>query len=70
VNVVAPGRTMTPLFAANIVDRAGMAAAVAAIPLGRLGEPGELADAIVYLGSNRASFVNGSVLTVDGGRVG
>jgi NAD(P)-dependent dehydrogenase (short-subunit alcohol dehydrogenase family) len=70
VNVVAPGRTLTPLFEANLDTPEKMAAAVAPIPLGRLADPSELADAIVYLGSRRSSFVNGTVLTVDGGRVG
>jgi 3-oxoacyl-[acyl-carrier protein] reductase len=37
------------------------------IPLGRLGRPEELADAIVWLASERASFVTGQTILVDGG---
>ena len=42
---------------------------VAAIPVGRLGMPSELADVVVFLCSSRASFVTGSVVRVDGGAV-
>jgi 3-oxoacyl-[acyl-carrier protein] reductase len=39
------------------------------IPVGRMGKPEELADVIVFLGSERASFVNGTTFSVDGGQV-
>jgi A-factor type gamma-butyrolactone 1'-reductase (1S-forming) len=72
VNVVAPGRTDTPLFRSHAFgdspEDAGTLAAP--IPLGRFAEPIELAQAIVFLCSDRASFINGATLVVDGGRTG
>lgn len=71
VNVVAPGRTDTPLLASYGAEGThDPAALVAPIPLRRMGRPDELADAIVYLCSDRSSFVNGATLVVDGGRTG
>jgi 3-oxoacyl-[acyl-carrier protein] reductase len=40
---------------------------VANVPLGRIGEPDELASAIAFLASERASYITGTVLAVDGG---
>ena len=39
------------------------------VPLGRLGEPGEVADAIVFLASERSGYISGITLSVDGGLV-
>jgi A-factor type gamma-butyrolactone 1'-reductase (1S-forming) len=72
VNVVAPGRTDTPLFRSHAFGGSpeDVAALAAPIPLGRFAEPVELAQAIVFLCSDRSSFINGSTLVVDGGRTG
>jgi NAD(P)-dependent dehydrogenase (short-subunit alcohol dehydrogenase family) len=40
-----------------------------AIPVRRLGEPGEIADAVVFLASDAAAFINGATLDVNGGQV-
>jgi NAD(P)-dependent dehydrogenase (short-subunit alcohol dehydrogenase family) len=67
-NVVAPGPTETELFAANN-SPAATEARKARIPLGRLGQPEEIAAAVAFLGSDDASYVTGAVLVVDGGLV-
>lgn len=67
VNAIAPGPILTDRLA-----RAGQAAqgrAAAAVPLGRIGSPGEVAAAALWLCSDESSFVTGTVLTVDGGRL-
>jgi len=65
VNVVAPGFIDTPMTAAlSEQQRAKLAEG---IPLGRLGEPGDVAAAVVYLASDEASWVTGATLHVNGG---
>jgi len=64
VNAVAPGVTRTDMVAAlpqDMVDRIS-----AGIPLGRVGEPEDIANAYLYLASDSASYVTGIVLRVDG----
>jgi len=67
VNAVAPGPTATPMTAAARADPARDAALLAGIPLGRYGEPAEIANAVLYLLSDHSAFVTGQVLAVDGG---
>ncbi|KAH8772059.1 short chain alcohol dehydrogenase [Hyaloscypha sp. PMI_1271] len=70
VNLVAPGGTRTPLSAAQFNDgeRGDMSREVYNfIPMKRFAEPEELADAIVYLLSDDASYVTGQILKVNGG---
>jgi NAD(P)-dependent dehydrogenase (short-subunit alcohol dehydrogenase family) len=67
VNAIAPGVVETPLTAQIRADPAWEAAYASKSALGRWAQPAELAGAVVYLASDAASFVTGSVLTVDGG---
>ena len=64
VNAVAPGVTRTDMVAA-LPDE--MVARISAgIPLGRVGEPEEVADCFLFLASDMASYVTGEILSVDG----
>jgi NAD(P)-dependent dehydrogenase (short-subunit alcohol dehydrogenase family) len=65
VNSVLPGPVLTPHW--DGVGETDRAAAASATALGRLGEASEVADAIAYLCSDRASFITGVELPVDGG---
>jgi 3-oxoacyl-[acyl-carrier protein] reductase len=65
VNAVAPGPTNTPVMQGIPTEWIG--AMEAAIPLGRLADPAEIAAAVAFLVSDDASFVTGSVLTANGG---
>ena len=67
VNAVAPGPIATPMTEAARSDPARKADLVAGIPLGRFGEPEEVAEAICFLLSGAASFITGEILRVDGG---
>lgn len=66
VNAVCPGGVNTPMMADVITDP-GRAKRIARGPMGRLAEPQEIADAVAWLASDRASFVTGVPLPVDGG---
>lgn len=67
VNAVAPGWISTPLTAALRADPAREAMILARTPMGRWGEPDEVAAAIVFLASPAARFITGATLAIDGG---
>lgn len=67
VNAIAPG----PILTDNLI-RAGASAqqaAAAAMPLQRVGQPDEVAAAVLWLCSNESAFITGSTLTIDGGKL-
>jgi NAD(P)-dependent dehydrogenase (short-subunit alcohol dehydrogenase family) len=71
VNVLSPGPTSTPGLL-NGLARSGwqeamVAGLIAKTPLGRMGDPDEIAAAALFLASNDSSFMTGSELCVDGG---
>jgi NAD(P)-dependent dehydrogenase (short-subunit alcohol dehydrogenase family) len=71
VNCLCPGTTMTPWIARRLEEapdpRAAMRGLVSRQPMGRLGKPEEMAEAILYLASDEAAFATGTALIVDGG---
>jgi len=69
VNAVAPGTTATDRVKALRPPEETRRIAEATIPLRRLGEPSEIADAILFLASDAATFVTGATLDVNGGQV-
>ncbi len=66
VNVVIPGTILSPALVRDLSPQA-IETRKAQVPLGRLSQPSEQADAAVFLASPAASFITGQVLTVDGG---
>ncbi|WP_062208382.1 SDR family NAD(P)-dependent oxidoreductase [Demequina oxidasica] len=67
VNVIAPGFIGGTPFHATFTPEAGQQAAVAGTPLGRAGQPDDIANAVAYLVSPGGSFVTGIVMDINGG---
>lgn len=68
VNVVIPAVVETPATAGMLADEAARKNAEKLIPMGRVGQSNELANAVLFLASDEASYVTGAALPVDGGR--
>jgi NAD(P)-dependent dehydrogenase (short-subunit alcohol dehydrogenase family) len=66
-NCIHPGFTDTPMQSIRTTDPAWVEAAVAEIPLGRLGTPRDTVNAALFLASDEASYITGIELVVDGG---
>ncbi len=67
-NCIAPGFIETDMTAA--LPEAARTALLESIPLGRLGGPGDIAGAVLYLASDLGAYITGQVLVVDGGMIG
>jgi NAD(P)-dependent dehydrogenase (short-subunit alcohol dehydrogenase family) len=68
-NAICPGPFNTPMTAAAALEDPSVGEYFAnLVPMGRIGEPEEIAEALLYLASARASYVNGAVLPVEGGQ--
>jgi NAD(P)-dependent dehydrogenase (short-subunit alcohol dehydrogenase family) len=68
VNAVAPGPTDTGMLDRFTGTPENKAALVSGVPLGRVGKPADIANTILYLASDAASFVTGQIVAVDGGK--
>lgn len=65
VNAIAPGPILTPMLLRDWKGEVGQATSI--VPMRRVGRPEEVADAVVWLCSDRSSFVTGVILPIDGG---
>ncbi|WID96665.1 SDR family oxidoreductase [Bosea vestrisii] len=66
-NVVSPGLILTPMSRGFYADPELKRQREAAVPQGRIGQPDDIADTVLFLASDRAGYVNGEEITVDGG---
>ena len=69
VNCVCPGVIQTPMTERGLSDPERRARIIASEPMGRVGTPEEIAEAVIWLCSDAASFVTGHTMTIDGGYV-
>ena len=66
-NVVSPGLVRTPLSAAFYADNETLAARESMVPVGRIGDPVDTANAVLFLCSSRANYITGQEIIIDGG---
>ncbi|MEO1969430.1 MAG: SDR family oxidoreductase [Sphingomonadaceae bacterium] len=67
VNAIDPGMILTPMNERAVEDGAYRASLVRNIPMGRAGEPSEVADLAVFLASDKARYITGAHMVIDGG---
>jgi NAD(P)-dependent dehydrogenase (short-subunit alcohol dehydrogenase family) len=67
INAVGPGPVETAMVASTMSDPVALTAMRLSIPMGRLGQPGEIGELVSFLLSHRASFITGQVVCADGG---
>jgi NAD(P)-dependent dehydrogenase (short-subunit alcohol dehydrogenase family) len=67
VNAVAPGTTATEMTKSTLATDEGMAWQLARIPMGRVGQPDDIASVVLFLCSPEASYITGHTLVADGG---
>lgn len=70
VNAIGPGSIMTDILRAVATDRAAKRKILARTPLGRIGEPEEIASIAVFLACGDSSYISGQTVYADGGRLG
>ncbi len=69
VNAVGPGSIDTAMMAGVNADKAAMQRVMSRTPLGRVGEPEEIASIVAFLASDKASYITGETIYADGGRL-
>ncbi len=69
VNGIAPGSILTEMLQTVMIDETARRTILSRTPMGRCGEPDEVAKVAVFLASDESSYVTGEIVTVDGGRM-
>ncbi len=67
VNAIAPGMIDTPMINQVKQDPKSIGGILARVPLGRVGKPEEIADLVLFLASDKSSYITGSIVVIDGG---
>ncbi len=69
VNAIGPGSIMTGMLKSVVNDKAAMARVMSRTPMGRVGDPSEIASIALFLASDDSSYVTGQTIYADGGRM-